>query len=224
MAGAPRFSGRADTSERNGFVVHSNVETAVRATDLHAIVRIGEGIRGVVDTAREVNLAALNAMLSSRRGGNNAVGFRVASAELRGISTHLAESMQGLTVLVSSMVNEVAQRQRKQRNQDYFQRVENTQARVAGRLSDIRCEQENEMARLGTLLGQRRRDLHMKATRALRLCDQGLILSRSALVEAAYGGESAPALKQVAEQLARSIRAVADMLGGVRAELEDATT
>lgn len=163
-------------------------------------------------------------MLSSRRGGNNAVGFRMASAELRGISTHLAASMQGLTVLMSSMVNEVAQRQCKQRNQAYFQRIEDTQARAAGRLSDIRCEQENGMVRLGALLGQRRRDLHMKATRALRLCDQGLILSRSALVEAAYGGESAPALKQVAEQLARSILAVADMLGGVRAELEDATT
>jgi hypothetical protein len=205
-------------------VVHKNDGTAVRSADLHAIVRIGEGIRGVVDTAREVNLAALNAMLSSRRGGDNAVGFRVASAELRGISTRLMEAMQGLTLLVSSMVNEVAQRQRKQRNQAYFQRIEDTQARVAGRLAEILGQQEDEMERLGTLLGLRRRDLHMKASRALRLCDQGLILSRSALIEAAYGGESAPALKQVAEQLAQSIHSVAEMLGGVRAELEEART
>lgn len=205
-------------------MVHKNDGTAVRSADLHAIVRIGEGIRGVVDTAREVNLAALNAMLSSRRGGDNAVGFRVASAELRGISTRLMEAMQGLTLLVSSMVNEVAQRQRKQRNQAYFQRIEDTQARVAGRLAEILGQQEDEMERLGTLLGLRRRDLHMKASRALRLCDQGLILSRSALIEAAYGGESAPALKQVAEQLAQSIHSVAEMLGGVRAELEEART
>lgn len=204
-------------------MAQNNNETAVRATDLHAIVRIGDGIRCVVDTAREVNLAALNAMLSSRRGGNNAVGFRVASAELRGISTRLTESMQGLTVLVSSMVNEVAQRQRKQRYQDFFRQVEDSQARVTSRLSEITREQEDEKARLSLLLGQRRRDLHLKASQALRLCDQGLTLSRSALIEAAYGGESAPALRQVAEQLAQSICAVAETLGGVRAELEDAT-
>jgi len=196
----------------------------VRSADLHAIVRIGEGIRGVVDTAREVNLAALNAMLSSRRGGDNAVGFRVASAELRGISTRLMEAMQGLTLLVSIMVNEVAQRQRKQRNQDYFGRIQDSQARVTGRLSEILGMQVAEVDRLGMLLGQRRRDLHMKATRALRLCDQGLTLSRSALIEAAYGGESAPALRQVAEQLAQSIHSVAETLGGVRVELEEART
>lgn len=203
---------------------YKNNGTAVRSADLHAIVRIGEGIRGVVDTAREVNLAALNAMLSSRRGGDNAVGFRVASAELRGISTRLMEAMQGLTLLVSSMVNEVAQRQRKQRNQDYFGRIQDSQARVTGRLSEILGMQVAEVDRLGMLLGQSRRDLHTKATRALRLCDQGMTLSRSALIEAAYGGESAPALRQVAEHLAQSIQSVAETLGGVRAELEEART
>lgn len=205
-------------------MVHKNKGTAIRSADLHAIVRIGEGIRGVVDTAREVNLAALNAMLSSRRGGDNAVGFRVASAELRGISTRLMEAMQGLTLLVSSMVNEVAQRQRKQRNQDYFRRVQGSRDRVGGLLSEIFGKQKEEVDRLSMLLGQSRRDLHMKASRALRLCDLGLILSRSALIEATYGGESAPALKQVAEQLAQSIHSVAETLGGVQAELEEART
>ncbi len=202
--------------------MHSNIEMAARSADLHAIVRIGDGIRGVVDTAREVNLAALNAMLSSRRGGDNAVGFRVASAELREISHRLMDAMQDLTVLVSSMVSEVAQRQRRQRNHDYFQRVEGERARANGNLPDILGRQEGDMARLSALLGQRRRALHLKASRALRLCDQGLTLSRSALVEAAYGGASAPALKQVAEQLAQSIRSVAETLGRVRAELEEA--
>ncbi len=205
-------------------MMHNENEMALRSADLHAIVRIGDGIRGVVDTAREVNLAALNAMLSSRRGGDNAVGFRVASAELRGISTHLMEAMQGLTVLVAGMVNEVAQRQRKQRNQAYFGRVQDRQARITDLLSEISGKQTGEVDRLSRQLGQRRRDLGLKTSRALRLCDQGLTLSRSALIEAAYGGESAPALKQVAEQLARSIRSVAETLGGVRAELESATS
>lgn len=204
--------------------MHSNIETVIRTTDLHAIVRISDGIRGVVDTARAVNLAALNAMLSSRRGGDNAVGFRVAAAELRGVSTRLMDAMQGLTLLVSSMVNEVAHRQRKRRNQGYFQRVRDSEGRVSGALADISDKQHDEVARLSTLLGQRRRELSLKAGTALRLCDQGLTLSRSALVEAAYGGESAPALKQVAEQLAHAIRSVAETLEGVRFELEEART
>jgi len=78
------------------------------------------------------------------------------------------------------------------------------------------------MVRLNLSLGLRRRELHLMATRALRLCDLGLSLSRSALIEAAYGGESAPALRQVAEQLAQSIHSVANTLGGVRAEVEEA--
>jgi len=200
---------------------HSN-EPAARSTDLHAIVRIGNGIREVVDAAREVNLAALNAMLSSRRGGDSAVGFRVASAELRGVSSRIAEAMHGLTALVSGMVGEVAQRQRRQRNQACFQRARDKQAHVAGRLSEILGEQEAEMVRLNLSLGLRRRELHLMATRALRLCDLGLSLSRSALIEAAYGGESAPALRQVAEQLAQYIHSVANTLGGVRAEVEEA--
>lgn len=174
---------------------HSN-EPAARSTDLHAIVRIGNGIREVVDAAREVNLAALNAMLSSRRGGDSAVGFRVASAELRGVSSRIMEAMHGLTALVSGMVGEVAQRQRRQRNQACFQRARDKQVHVAGRLAEILGDQKAEMVRLN--------------------------LSRSALIEAAYGGESAPALRQVAEQLARSIHAVANTLGGVRAEVEEA--
>ena len=204
-------------------MVHSNSETVDRAADLHAIVRIGDAIRGVVDTAREVNLAALNAMLSSRRGGDNAVGFRVASSELRGVSTRLMEGMEDLTVLVSGMVNEVAMRQRKRRNQAYFGRVQDWQARITDLLADIAGKQGEEVECLSRQLVQRRRDLSLKTTRALRLCDQGLTLSRSALIEAAYGGESAPALKQVAEQLALSIRSVAEILGGVRDELERAT-
>ncbi|MBC2731910.1 hypothetical protein [Thiobacillus sp.] len=191
-----------------------------RAADLHAIVRIGDAIRGVVDTARAVNLAALNAMLSSRRGGGNIVGFRVATSELRGVSTRLMDDMEDLTVLVSGMVNEVALRQRKRRNQAYFGRVQDGQARITDLLADIAGKQGGEVERLSHQLRQRRRELGLKTIRALRLCDQGQALSRSALIEAAYGGESAPVLKQVAEQLALSIRSVADTLDDVRGELE----
>lgn len=195
-----------------------------RSSELHRIVRIGEGIRGVVDTSREVNLAALNAMLSSRRGGENAVGFRVASGELRGISTALMDAMQGLTVLVGHMVNEVAQRQRKQGSQTRYARVQANGTHATDLLALIFHQQKAQIDALSTSLEQRRRTLGMQVGRALRMCDQGLTLSRSALVEAAYGGDSAPALRQVAEHLARSIHSLSETLRRIRAELEAVPT
>lgn len=203
-------SERDDESEDRG---------ADRASDLLAIVRIGEGIRGVVDIARDVNLAALNAMLSSRQSGEKALGFRVATAELRGVSTRLADAMQGLTLLVSGMVRDVAMRQHKQRTRAYYRRIEDRARHVPEILGEISNRQESEIIRLGGMLGKHRRELGLRTDKAMRLCDQGLALSRSALIEAAYGGDAAPALRQVAEQLTHSIRAVADTLGKVQAEL-----
>jgi hypothetical protein len=190
------------------------------ASELHRIVRIGEGIRVVVDTAREVDLAALNAMLSSRRGGESAVGFRVASNELRGISTGLVDTMQGLTALVAKMVNEVAQRQRKQGSQTYYARVRADDTPSADRVALIFHQQAAQIDALNTLLEQRRRLLDSHVQRALRSCDQGLTLSRGALIEAAYGGDSAPALRQAAEQLARSIQSLSTTLRRIRTELD----
>lgn len=194
-------------------------ETGAHAggVDLHGIVRIGDGIKGVVDTARAVNLAALNAMLSSRRGGDDAVGFRVASSELREISSRLMDAMQNLTELVSDMVGEVARLQRKRRTRAFFSRIPETRSDIPDLLSDLASRQEEETVLLARRIGHSRDDLSRKTAQALRLCDQGSILSRGALIEAAHGGDSAPVLKQVAEQLTLTIRVMTESLAGVHA-------
>ncbi|OYY92266.1 MAG: hypothetical protein B7Y41_16520 [Hydrogenophilales bacterium 28-61-23] len=202
----------------NSIVEAANLPLA-RAADLHAIVRIGEDIRGVMGTARAVNLAAMNAMLASRRSGEAAVGFRVAALELRGMAAGLTEAMAGLSRLVFGLVRDVALRMHKQRTHDYFQRVENTDPKTVAYLDPLIARQEQEMGQLAFHLGQLRRELDQVARHALRLCDMGLSLSRSARVEAAYGGESAPVLKQVAAHQTEAIESVAATLRGLRLEL-----
>lgn len=192
------------------------------ASDLHTIVRIGESIRGVMGTAREVNLSALNAMLASRHSGERAVGFRVAASELRAVAAGLTGTMAGLSDVVANLVRGVATRQGKQRTHAYFLRTVGAEARAARCLGPAMERQVGEVRQLGIQLSRLCRELGRVAGRALRLCDLGLTLSRSARVEAAYGGEFAPVLKQVAEHLTQSIESVADTLRGLMRELAGA--
>lgn len=190
--------------------------------DLHAIVRIGESIRGVMGTARQVNLSALNAMLASRHSGERAVGFRVAASELRAVAAGLTGGMAGLSDVVSSLVRGVAMRQSKQRTHAYFLRTAGAEEKAARCLGPAMERQVDEVRQHDIQLGQLCRELGRVAGRALRLCDLGLTLSCSARVEAAYAGEFAPVLKQVAEHLTQAIESVADTLRGLMRELAGA--
>lgn len=192
------------------------------STDLHTIVRIGESIRGVMGAAREVNMSALNAMLASRHSGERAVGFRVAASELRAVALGLTGTMTGLSDVVSNLVRGVATRQGKQRTHAYFRWTVGVEEKAARCLASAMERQVGEVRQLGIQLGLLCGELSRVAGRALRLCDLGLTLSRSARVEAAYGGAFAPVLKQVAEHLTQAIESVADTLRGLMRELAGA--
>lgn len=197
-------------------------DTTRDSRDLHRIATLSACVRGVEEETRGVSITALNAMLASHAGGDGAVGFRVAATELRRFATVLDEIMRTLLNRISGLVRDTAYRMRQGRVRSLLQAATTLHERAAPPLSvAMRSLMENSAKRLAALEIDERA-LDMVATRGLRQCDMGLALSRSAMIEAAYGGEHAAVFRQVADQLATAIQVMKSLLQDLRTGLAEA--
>lgn len=192
---------------------------ALRCADLHVVVRIGEGMREVVRRAREVNIAALNARLASRRQGERALGFAVAATALREVAGGLTEDMDALTAELSAMVHGLATRSRQARTLAHFGRAAALHPSAATRLDALQSQCLARLEAADARLHRRHAMLARRLAAAQRRCESGLAITRSATIEAAHGGTAAAGLALVARQLAATLQAVSHELAGVQRNL-----
>lgn len=68
------------------------------------VTHINETIKQIVNISRQVNLAALNAMFLSRKGGNRTVGFAAVTTEMRKFSNGLNQQMQRLADSLTKLI------------------------------------------------------------------------------------------------------------------------
>lgn len=189
---------------------------AAEQADLHALVRLGVGMREVVRHARQVNVAALNAKLASRRQGTAALGFGVAAAALREVADGLGDQMAGLTAEISTMVHGLAKRGRQVRGLAQLHRAAMLHPEAADRLDDMRSRQVLRLDALDARLRDQRVALARRLTGARRLCESGCAIARCAAIEAAHGGVAAVVLGQVAKELRATIDHVSRELADVQ--------
>lgn len=167
------------------------------ARGLQSIVSANEHVKQVRVNAHRIERLTLNAILLSKRVGDAAVGFSVISDELRKFSKDLNGCMVELKTAINASVITEAMMLHRQHLQ---------------RLLDEACEQIDTGPL--TLKSDQAAETHRvrMSVRLSELVDQSLellrfadVISRSAKIEAAYGGAWREQLTDIAEQLAALI-------------------
>jgi hypothetical protein len=186
--------------------------------ELQRIVLVNEQIKAVVATAFSINLMALNAIFLAKRAGQAALGFGVLSNELRAFSVELADVMKALRDMTSDSVNVVSDQVRRARTLDILSRLK--AAGVARGQQAVDAAFARHAARVEhdeAALRERQRKLRQVLADARQRVELGGVLTRSAKIEAAYGGGFAQPLMQVSSEFDRTIQAIRGSLDALAA-------
>ena len=189
------------------------------AADLHRVVRINEEIKKVVRISSEGNLVALNAMLTAKRSGEKSRGFGVVSSELRVFSGKLEHFMTDLEAPIFELLKGVAQRLKQARVQRHFALAMLGGDSAKRLLAPVVARKGAELAAGGEMVKRDWKRLSMLLNRALQLCEMGGALSRSAKIEAVYGGDMTASLKQVSNQIEQTVESILAIIKALRSEM-----
>lgn len=182
-------------------------------------VGINEDIKRIAATARRVNTMALNAILLAKRAGRMALGFGVLSNELRSFIHQIDDTTARLLAQTQDSVQAVSVDARQGQLQRILERTRD-EVRLAGgdpggiealletraRLAEVRCDRDRTL----------RRSMRMTLDDAEQLGHFGLVLARTARIEAAYGGAFAADLMQVAIDFDVTIREIIQHVHSLR--------
>lgn len=193
----------------------------VQKSGLHRIARANEDIKKVIRVSSSVNLVALNAMLIAKRSGEKSRGFAVVSSELRVFSRKLEAAMTGLGVLVSALVRSVAATQKQQHELLHLLRIHAKQHQASEMMEPVLVRMEKRMLTIQEDVAQGWEKLRLQLNRILQLCETGGSLSRSAKIEAVYGGDMSVTLKQVAGQVDEIMSEIFSILKLLRTQLAE---
>lgn len=167
--------------------------------ELRAIVEINEEIKSIVYAAENISLTAINAMLVAKQAGENAVGFNVVARELRMFSEKMAIAMQGLSRLIYRQVEFTASKQRRLRSVALLKRTGTYGKLARASIAPAYMRSQAEVDEMGRLIAGMLRELQITMRRTAKQCSTGLVIARSAGIEAAYGGAMSPVLRQIAQ-------------------------
>ena len=189
--------------------------------ELKAIAEINEEIKSIVCAAENISLAATNAMLVARQAGINAIGFSVVARELRIFSEKMAIAMQGLSGLIYRQVEITANKRHRQRSLAlliqtgaYSSLAESHIATTCGRSQAAADAMEQVLASLV-------RELQLTISRTGKQCTTGLVIARSAGIEAAHGGAMTPVLRQIAHNVEEVVSHIAVRVKKLEARLTE---
>ena len=194
---------------------------ASQASALHRVVKANEDIKKVIRISSGVNLVAINAMLVAKRSGERSRGFAVVSSELRVFSHKLEAAMTGLGSLIFELVRDAAAMQKQQQARGHFLAIV-AQGKPMRALAEPALARVNERIH-GTeqQIGKDWHKLRLQLNRVLQLCEAGGSLSRSAKIEAVYGGDMSATLKQVANQIEETVNEIFSTLKLLRVQLAE---
>lgn len=175
-------------------------------TELRLIADVNEAIKVAIDASARIGLLAINANLMAGRAGTRAVGFCVVAGELRRFSDSMASAMQGWSKLIYELVRETA------RSRNHARLLVRLGATARGS-EKARAAIDAAHARCMSELGEFTRDNSLRVIALqgmIRRADKqritGEVISRSAMIESAYGGAMRPVLQQIATEIDDAIR------------------
>lgn len=197
------------------------------ASELVRAVSIGEGVKQIVLIAGKVRSIATNAILLAHRAGDLARGFGVLSRELRGFTDQVTTQMNILGECTFELVTEVSGLLRHTHRSVAMRRAVGMlppQSAQVGAFAGLLARHVTD----GTRRMKTIERLHGRLGDALAATDQvaqyGIVLARTALIEAAYGGEHSQSLTGVAREFNDTILDITEALRGVRSATRGSVT
>ena len=197
------------------------INTACQATELRRVVQANEDIKKVIRISSGVNLVALNAMLVAKRSGEKSRGFAVVSSELRVFSRKLEGAMTGLGTLIFNLVRGAAAMQKQRHERGHFLNTLARGQQMQELVEPVLARMEEHTRKTGEEIGRDWHQLRLQLNRVLQLCESGGSLSRSAKIEAVYGGDMSTTLKQVANQIEETVNEIFSTLKLLRSQLAE---
>ena len=195
--------------------------TASQTSDLHRVVKANEDIKKVIRISSGVNLVALNAMLVAKRSGERSRGFAVVSSELRVFSHKLEAAMTGLGALIFELVKDAAAMRKQHHERRHLLNIHTQKQPMRELVGPVLARMDERMHDTGGEIGRDWHKLQLQLNRVLQLCEAGGSLSRSAKIEAVYGGDMSVTLKQVANQIEETVIEIFSTLKLLRSQLNE---
>lgn len=221
MADHPGIADKQTSGSNTGSYSASVRNNGPDAGNLALIAQANEGIKQVRRLAEDISLIATNAMLVARRAGDSAVGFRVVARELRSTSDRMASAMEGLGVLVYQLVLATARCRGSCHRTRTLDATAGYAAQAAAAIGSTLRGSRHRMTLCQGGLYAMVRELDAAVRRTGRHCDNGIVIARSAAIEAVYGGTMQPLLRQIAEHFEASIERLAALVRSLREQLRE---
>lgn len=192
-----------------------------QTSDLCRVVKANEDIKKVIRISSGVNLVALNAMLVAKRSGERSRGFAVVSSELRVFSRKLEGAMTGLGALIFELVRDAAAMRKQHHERRHLLNILARGQQMRKLAEPALARMDERMRKTGEEIGRDWHKLGLQLNRVLQLCESGGSLSRSAKIEAVYGGDMSATLKQVANQIEETVNEIFSTLKLLRTQLAE---
>jgi len=190
--------------------------------ELQAIVEINEEIKGIVYAAENISLTATNAMLVARQAGTNAVGFSVVARELRMFSEKMTAAMQVLSTLIYRQVVLAASKRHRSHSVVLLARAGSYGDLAQTRIAPACARSQADVAKMERLIAEMSRELQIAIRRTAKQCATGLVIARSASIEAAHGGAMTPVLRQIAQGVEEVVVTIAKQVKKLELQLTKA--
>jgi hypothetical protein len=179
-----------------------------RLNELQRVVTMREGIKVVVAYAFRVNVLGLNAILLAKKFGDAASGFGVISSELRVFGRELREQMLALNSASVQLVS-LATRQLKLGRQMLLMQQADAAVQPSGAYMRAALQgQQEEFARLQQGISQTLGHMSERVEAAHQSCLFGVVIARSALIEAAHSGQTGQVLSNTSSEFAEHVNQV----------------
>ncbi|MGZ4959827.1 MAG: hypothetical protein ACXV7J_11270 [Methylomonas sp.] len=173
--------------------------------ELKAIAEINQEIKGIVYAAGNISLTATNAILIASQAGINAVGFSVVARELRMFSEKIATAMQGLSGLIYQQVAATASKRHLTRNLDLLNKAGAYGGLAQTRIAPACARSQADVGEIEQFITSLMHGLQVMIKRIQKQCASGLVIARSAGIEAAHGGAMVTVLRQIAQAVGNVI-------------------
>lgn len=165
--------------------------------ELKAIAEINQEIKSIVYAAGNISLTATNAILVANQAGANAVGFSVVARELRMFSEKMTIAMHGLSGLIYQQVAATAGKRHLARNLDLLNKAGAYGGLSQTRITHACVRSQANVDEMERFIGNLMHGLQVTMKRIEKQCATGLVIARSAAIEAAYGGSMTEVLHMI---------------------------
>jgi len=162
--------------------------TRARPSRLFALSELCQASQAVLACAFQLHILGLNARVMAARLGDEALGFATLSTEWVGLGRQLDDQMHQLEKVSERLVRTIGQQTLQQRRQRLLEACE----------PDDRVPVLRRQLAVPAELRADKQDLRLLVAEALRSCTFGIVIARSAKIEAAWSHGARQALSNLA--------------------------